>query len=111
MRQMRRSVALVLATLVLASCSRGERQLVEMRSPASISADGRTLTVGVESCNGGPTVELVERADTVIASVTSYVPRGDRDDCQDIVTIELQRPLGSRALVDGSNDAAVDLSS
>lgn len=109
----RRSQTLVLSAVILASCSTlegGERKLVELRSPGTLSDDGRTVTVGVESCNGRPTVEVTESAAAVIVRVTSFVPNGDQDGCQDAVTIVMQQPLGGRAFVDGSTDAEIDLS-
>lgn len=98
----------VLPFVVLASCG-GERRLVELRSPASVSSDGRTVTVGVASCNGRPSVQISESTGAVVAAVTSYIPAGDQDGREDVVRFQLSEPLGRRALIDGSNNAAIEL--
>lgn len=71
-------------------------------------ADGTTLQVGVESCNGDPTVSTEETTEAVTVRVTSaVVVEGDRFDCQDVVSITLDAPLADRRLMDGNFGAEV----
>jgi hypothetical protein len=66
--------------------------------------------IGVGSCNGHPAVEATESADNVSVRVTSYVPNGDRNDCQDVVSVKLERPLQGRVLIDGTNGSHIAVS-
>lgn len=59
--------------------------------------DGRTLDVAVNSCNGNPTVDVIESEEEVTLSV---VASDSMDDCQDVVTVELEEPLGERKVRD-----------
>ncbi len=67
---------------------------------ASLGEDGRTLELGVGSCNAQHTVEVQESADEVRVTVTAS--GGDGNDCMDGVTVVLRDTLGDRTLVDGS---------
>lgn len=68
---------------------------------ASLGIDGRTLELGVASCNAQHTVEVDEQApDEVRITVTA---RGtDGNDCMDGVTAVLKEELNGRTIVDGS---------
>jgi hypothetical protein len=64
-----------------------------------VEREGETaLSLTVPSCHGDPeVVDVEERSDRVLVEVvTTQVLSGDRMDCQDVVLIELERPLGDR---------------
>ena len=78
--------------------SRGEVPVrgAELRSPDK-------LTLIVASCNKNPAVSLLRETDVdvqvrVVADTELFPQSGD--DCQDIVEVQLQEPLGDRALID-----------
>lgn len=64
--------------------------------------DDTTVSVEVQSCNGEPEVVEAERTATEIRIevVATTYPEGD--DCQDSIEIDLDEPLGSRAVVDAT---------
>lgn len=75
---------------------------------ATLSDDGRTLELGVASCNAEHTVEVDEQAaDQVRVTVTAR--GGDGNDCMDVVTVVLQKELDGRALVDAWSGDVVGL--
>ena len=78
--------------------SRGEVPVrgAELRSPDK-------LTLIVASCNKNPEISLLRETDVdvqvrVVADTELFPQSGD--DCQDIVEVQLQEPLGDRALID-----------
>ena len=65
-----------------------------------------TLALGIASCNADLFTTVVETDVSVEATVHQV---GSLEDCMDGVTIELDRPLGDRALVDTSTGEAVQV--
>jgi hypothetical protein len=90
--------------LVVGACGLGGvggRRAISL-ADAQLFPDGRTLSIGVNSCNGAPTAEVDQRADEVLVTAEAYIPGGDdQDSCMDEVTVELAEPLGNRSVVDG----------
>ena len=112
-RRLARAVA-AMVVLVLSACTDGsssrpsspttrdDRVPTELVD-ATLTAP-RTLSVGVDSCNKRPTAVVTEDDDVV--EVTAFAPAPDpqhREDCLDVVTVRLDKPLGDRRVVDGSN--------
>jgi hypothetical protein len=61
----------------------------------------------VPTCNGEPEVTMLEETeDEVRVEVVSQRQRGG-DDCLDGVQVELDRPLGDRALIDVTSGRTV----
>lgn len=84
-----------------------ERRPVEVLS-AFAAGDGTTVEIGAGSCDGDPTVSTDETADEVTVRVTAeVVVEGDRFECQDLVEVTLDAPLGNRRLVDGVSGTEV----
>jgi hypothetical protein len=114
----RRAVVLVLVCLALVSVLVvGWRILVGLTVRGAVSvveADVRNdglLVLSVDSCNGDPSVSVLEENDRVrIAAVASSTPFGGGDDCLDIVEVRLQRPLEDRAVVDAHSGDVVSVS-
>ena len=75
---------------------------------ARLGDDGRTLELGVASCNAEHTVEVDEQAaDEVRITVTA---RGDDgNDCMDGVSVVLKEQLEGRTVVDGSTGDVVGI--
>jgi hypothetical protein len=63
-----------------------------------VSANGRTLTFAVPTCHGKPTTRVVESDDQVDLLVTSDTSSSDK--CADTSTVTLNKPLGTRTVVD-----------
>lgn len=76
---------------------RGEVTIVEaeLRLPS-------TLALVVDSCDGDPSVSSLRLTDqdVQIEVKASSTPFSGGDDCQDVVEVELQEPLGDRSVVD-----------
>ncbi len=82
------------------SCAGGTRD-ARITSLLTVSPDGRSIAVAVDSCNAEPVVEIVEQsADRVV--VLAIAERNAGGDCTDVVSVILNEPLGDRRLVDGS---------
>jgi hypothetical protein len=91
-----------LAILVLTSCLvPPDRERIELGGDLyGASVDGSILSIEVPTCNGDPEVTMLEETeDEVRVEVVSQRQRGG-DDCLDGVQVELDRPLGDRALID-----------
>ena len=73
---------------------------------ATLSEDGRTLDLGVGSCNAQHTVEVEEQAVGEVR-VTVTARGDDGNDCMDVVRAVLQEELSGRTVVDGSTGAVV----
>lgn len=104
------NVALRLAALALVAvtaCSGGgtrEAAVIE----ATVEEDGRTLYLGVASCNGDLAYSVDETGpDVRLAVRTTDEPDGPA--CMDQVTLTLQDELGSRRLIDGATDEPVEV--
>jgi hypothetical protein len=83
--------------LVLAGCA-GDARVVEVRA----TDDPAVLDVFVDTCNADLNTTVTETGEEVVIDVED----SDRalfdaggDDCQDLVTIELDEPLGERSVV------------
>jgi hypothetical protein len=77
-----------------------------------VEREGATVIyVTVPSCHGDPeVVDLEERPDRVLVEVvTTQVLSGDRMDCLDGVSIELERPLGDREVIDAVSGSSLDV--
>lgn len=83
---------------------RGEVRVVEA---ALLSPDRLALAVG--SCNGDPAVVLLRETDVdvQVKVVASSTPLLGGKDCLDGVVIQLQKPLGSRGVVDKHSGKSV----
>ncbi len=77
----------------------------ELRSP-----DRLALIVG--SCNGDPVAALLRETDVgvQVSVVASSTPLRGGGDCQDIVEVQLQKPLGGRVVVDNHTGQSVTVS-
>ncbi len=86
---------------------RGEVRVFEARL---LSPDRLALAVG--SCNGDPEVTLLRETavDVQVKVVASSTPLRGGKDCQDIVEVQLQEPLGDRILVDKHTGRSVPVS-
>lgn len=80
--------------------------LGELLGPAAVAEDGRSLTVraGHGACDDGPAVHVLETEGTVVLSA-SVVGGPDGEPCTaqllaEDVTVELDRPLGDRIVLD-----------
>lgn len=97
-------VVLVLGLVVLVAgwLSDGgtQRNAVQVQVAQLLFPD--RLRLFVDSCNGDPEVtRVVETAVTVQVRVVAFPhPPSGGEDCRDAVHIQLQDPLGDRALVD-----------
>ncbi len=77
---------------------------------AHLFPDGRTLSVGVNSCNGTPTADVDQGTDEVRITAEAYIPGGDdQDSCMDEVTVGLTEPLGNRRVVDGTTGQELEV--
>lgn len=70
-------------------------------SDFEIANDGRTIVVGVPSCNGEPTVTFIESEESITFQIETQVPTGSNgDECADEVALNLESPLGNRMVID-----------
>jgi hypothetical protein len=98
-----------LAILALTSCLvPPDRERIELGGDLyGASVDGSILSIEVPTCNGAPEVTMLEESeDEVRVEVVSQRQRGG-DDCLDGVQVELDRPLGDRALIDVTSGRTV----
>jgi hypothetical protein len=120
-----RASALVLVGMALALCI-GVSACRSVAGPSdpqtqrgSVSREGQqveregatVISLTVPSCHGYPEViDVEERSDRVLVEVvTTQVLSGDRMDCLDGVSIELERPLGDRAVIDAVSGSSLDV--
>ena len=99
------AIAVVLGFLVVFAAGwclgggvwRGEVSVLEVRSDSS-----NWLELTVASCNGDPVASVSRATDTEVwvKVVASSTPLEGGGDCQDIVGVRLQKPLGDRVVVD-----------
>ncbi len=85
----------VCAATILVACSSTEAHIME----ASEGRNGRTLHLGVGSCNAQLSARIEESPSRVTVTVTAT--DDTNDDCADALVIHLDEPLGERSLVDG----------
>ena len=98
-----RRYALVAVTLacVCAGCSHGRQNvgiLFGGQQTIDVSANGRTLSFGVPTCDGKPTVRVKESDEEVHLLVTSDTDNGEK--CADGVSVTLHDALNSRKVID-----------
>jgi hypothetical protein len=67
-------------------------------SPIVLMPDGRTLVLGVPTCNGAPAARVDETGTTVHLLVTSDA--NSHLACLDALSVRLKSPLGSRVVID-----------
>lgn len=90
--------------LILASCSHEDVPVVEVWGNASEAR----LDVTVDSCNKNPTVEVRESAEEVHLRAQARTRLGFYSgDCLDGVSVELERSLGERTVVDDATKMVV----
>jgi hypothetical protein len=92
--------------LLLAGCAddRADRSIMRVDVVAN---DGRTLWVAVASCNGNPGIEVDQSATQVVLRARGGTTNND---CGDIVCVQLEEPLGERAVLDGTTGEPVAVS-
>lgn len=76
------------------------------------SRPSNRLRLGVASCNGDPELVLLRESDidVQVMAVASFRRfRGGYEDCQDAVVVQLQGPLGNRAIVDKHTGRTVNV--
>lgn len=76
---------------------------------ATTWSGSNVLSLSVASCNASPTVDIVdETAEKVRVEVEADSTGVNGDDCEDVLTACLDKPLGERALIDNmSGDVVV----
>ncbi len=90
--------------LVVGGCGGTAAPVME----ATLGQDGRSIDLGVASCNADHAVTIEEESvDEVEVTVTAT--GDDGNDCMDVVTIVLQKELGDRTLVDGSTGDVIGI--
>jgi hypothetical protein len=96
------SVMCGVALVASAGCSSGGRRTVTIgfgsQVSVEVSSNGRTLTFAVPTCHGKPTTRVVESDSQVRLLVTSDTSSSDK--CADMSTVTLDKPLGTRTVVD-----------
>lgn len=103
----RRTLVLGFAILASVSVLAGLVALVDHLDDARVIAvratdDDRQLEVSLDTCNADVSVEVEEHEDRVVVRATHhdwYRYLTGSDDCADGVAVDLDAPLGSRALV------------
>jgi hypothetical protein len=75
-------------------------------------ATSDTVQVGVQSCNAHPRIRVEES--TTRVTLTAFIDRegilDGQGDCADGAVVRLAAPLGTRAVVDGSDDERLAVS-
>jgi hypothetical protein len=98
------TMAVLVSAVVTTGCI-GPRDAKIYR--ATLQGD-RTLVLELDACNGSNEAKTTERPDQVRVDVrTDDAPGGD--DCSDVITIQLNEPLGDRPVIDGSTGRSVEL--
>ncbi len=102
MRARLSGLPIVLALVAMTACATSfQAKIIE----ASAAADGRTLRLAVDTCNADLMARTEESPSQVTVTVTAR--HDTNDDCQDVLVVNLERPLGTRQLVDGAAGEAV----
>lgn len=104
----RRVPALLLAAaLLLAGCSVSPESAGPegRRGPTALGseyfdAEGSSIGVLVESCNGNPELTVLEQKDDEVRIEVVSTTYANGDDCLDGITIDLDQPVGDRTVVD-----------
>lgn len=103
------TVAALMTGSLVAGCAiggpdkgRGPAEVVEYR------VDGGSVVLTIDTCNGEPEItslgQGVERVEVAV-TCTSHDPG---DGCLDLLSVDLESPLGDRDLVDLSTGRVVD---
>ena len=100
----RASVAL--ATFMLVGCSL--RSEVPRAISQPLAAETQSFEVDVLRCDSSPKVEVTETAEEVRVRIVATTESSCGNDCADIVTVQLDNPLGDRRLIDESTGQKVD---
>lgn len=115
----RRAVLLVIAGLVLVvALAIGWRLLEGLTLRGAVNVveaelrEEDLLVLSVDSCNGDPSVSVLEENDQQVRVevVASSTPFRGGDDCLDIVEVRLPEPLGDRVVFDPHAGEAVRVS-
>ncbi len=72
--------------------------------------DGRQLEVLLDTCNAEVSVGVEEHDDRVVLRASNHDRRlfvSGGEDCQDLVRVDLERPLGTRTVRTSSGDRVV----
>lgn len=98
-----RVVAPVVLSVAVAACAG--------RGPVGISEvtplqGGRVLDVAVDSCHGDSEVDVLETDEAVTLTA---VATDTKDDCQDLLRVPLDDPLGDRVVRDGRDGELVGI--
>jgi hypothetical protein len=108
MQTPRRTRVVMIAIVALAACSSGSsggRRSVRIGTGSldvvGVTADGRTLSFAVPTCRGKPTTRVDETTTEVHLLVTSDT--GSSEKCVDTASVTLQKPLGTRKVIDDEN--------
>lgn len=102
------SVAVIAALLALGLTACSTTREAELFA-ARLSSDGRSINLGVAACNPRDAdVTVDEGSDEVHVLVTVTDP-SENEDCGTEVMIDLDDPLGDRALIDASTQRRVDV--
>ena len=92
----------LVATVLLTSCSSPQVQIAE-----ATTSDGTTFEIALRACEGSYEMALDESDDSIVVTFTGDGPTDS--DCQDLRSLTLSEPIGTRRLIDGSDDTTVPL--
>jgi hypothetical protein len=96
-----------LLALTLAACTTTrEAALLDAR----LRSDGRVLDIVAAACNPRHTDVTVDEAPAEVQVLVTVTDSSEIEDCATEVTIDLDDPLGDRALVDALTQRRVDVS-
>ena len=101
----------VLATVIIVGyiyATAERRRPVEIIGATSLD---EVVVLEVSSCHGEPTVTELDQADgdVRIAVEATTRPLGPADECNDVLEVRLDTPLGDRVLIDWSNGQEVEV--
>jgi hypothetical protein len=106
MRTLPVAVIAPLLALGLSACSTTrEAELFAARQ----SSDGRSINLGVGACNPRDTEVTVDEGPDEVHVLVTVTDPSENHDCDTEVTIDLDDPLGDRALIDASTQRRVDV--
>lgn len=112
----RSSVALLGLAVLIGSVGLLERVgITDLHPQATIMEvraidDGRQLEVLLDTCNAEVSVAVEEHDDRIVLSASNHDRRlfvTGGDDCQDLVRVDLERPLGIRTVTTSSGDRVI----
>ncbi len=100
------TLVLASSTVLLGGCS--GRDTVEIVD-GTADRSSHQLMLGVASCNAELEVKVEEGDDDVRITITRPAPGKAENHCQDLATVELDEPLGDRAVIDGGTGQTVEM--